>query len=63
MVDFLSFIALNANLVTVKSDISILDDCKYETPQGRSMKMPSLITKMLALPKTKKFKYLIYLHY
>lgn len=104
----ISFIALSASAVSVKSNISVLDNYKYETPQGRPMKiphktkliliafekdtgatvnellntknkyylqknraifiadihkMPSLITKMFALPKMRKYKHLIYLQY
>lgn len=103
-----SFIALNAQMVTLNSDISLLDKYKYETPFSRPMKipnttklviiafekdtgatvndylntkekyylqknkaifiadihkMPSVITRMFALPKMKKYKHLIYLHY
>lgn len=104
----LGFIALSASSVAVQSDISILDNYKYETPRGRPMKipqevelvliafekatgntvnnllntknkyylqknkaifiadvhrMPSVITSMFTLPKMKKYKHLIYLHY
>lgn len=104
----LTFIALSAEIVTLNSDISLLDKYKYETPHSRPMKiphktklvivafekdtgatvndylnsknkyylqknqaifiadihkMPSVITRMFALPKMKKYKHLIYLHY
>jgi hypothetical protein len=104
----LGFVALSAQMLKVNSDISMLDNYKYETPQGRPMKvphetklmivafekdtgatvnnflntkgkyylqknkavfiadihaMPDIITKMFALPKMKKYKHLIYLHY
>ena len=104
----LTFIGLSAKMLGVHSDISLLDNYKYETPQGRPMKiphktqlviaafekgtgatvndflntknkyylqknraiyiadihkMPSIITKMFALPEMRKYKHLIYLHY
>jgi len=104
----LSFVALSAKMVTLNSDISLLDKYKFETPHARPMKiphktklvivafekdtgatvndylnskgkyylqknqaifiadihkMPSVITRMFALPKMKKYKHLIYLHY
>lgn len=99
---------LGADMITVASPLSRLNDFKYETPQGRQMKipksteliviafekdtgalvnefldtqdpfympkrravfiadinkMPTIITNMFALPKLKKYKHLIYLHY
>ena len=104
----LSFVALSAQVLSVNTPISTLDNYSYETPEGRPMKiphetkliivgfekdtgatvndflntknkyylqknkaifiadihaMPSVITKMFALPKMKKYKHLIYLHY
>ena len=99
---------LGANMITVPSPLNQLNSFKYETPQGRQMKvpkstelvviafekdtgalvneflatkdpfympkcravfiadinkMPTIITNMFALPKLKKYKHLIYLHY
>jgi hypothetical protein len=99
---------LGADMITVASPLNQLNDFKYETPQGRQMKvpkstelvviafekdtgalvnefldtqdpfympkrraifiadinkMPTIITNMFALPKLKKYKHLIYLHY
>ncbi len=102
------FSLLGADLITVDSPLNQLNNFKYETPQGRQMKvpkstelvviafekdtgalvneflntqdpfympkrravfiadinkMPTIITNMFALPKLKKYKHLIYLHY
>lgn len=99
---------LGADTIKVSSPLDVLNDFKYETPQGRQMKvpkstelvvvafekdsgalvneflstqdpfympkrravfiadinkMPTIITNMFALPKLKKYKHLIYLHY
>jgi len=104
----LGFAILSASSITVNSPLNKLDNYKYETPQGRQMKipkktnlvivafekdtgalvnnylksknkfylqknrsifiadiheMPSMVTTMFALPKLKKYKHLIYLHY
>ncbi len=103
-----AFSLLGADLITVDSPLNQLNNFKYETPQGRQMKvpkstelvviafekdtgalvneflntqdpfympkrravfiadinkMPTIITNMFALPKLKKYKHLIYLHY
>lgn len=103
-----AFSLLGADMITLASPLSRLNDFKYETPQGRQMKvpkgtelvviafekdtgalvnefldtqdpfympkrravfiadinkMPTIITNMFALPKLKKYKHLIYLHY
>ncbi len=103
-----AFSLLGADLITVNSPLNQLNNFKYETPQGRQMKvpkstelvviafekdtgalvneflntqdpfympkrravfiadinkMPTIITNMFALPKLKKYKHLIYLHY
>lgn len=113
MKKFLALLALGISLLsadTLKPDspLNSLNSFKYETPQGRQMKipkstrlvviafekdtgalvndyletmdpfympkhravfiadinkMPSIITKMFALPKMQKYKHLIYLHY
>jgi hypothetical protein len=97
-----------AEMISVTSPLDQLNNFKYETPQGRQMKvpkstelvviafekdtgalvneflntqdpfympkrravfiadinkMPTIITNMFALPKLKKYKHLIYLHY
>lgn len=104
----LSLSLLGADMITVASPLNQLNNFKYETPQGRQMKvpkstelvviafekdtgalvnefldtqdpfympkrravfiadinkMPTIITNMFALPKLKKYKHLIYLHY
>jgi len=103
-----SALIVHADFIKIDSPLSRLDAFKYETPQGRQMKipkkskliivafekdtgalvneylsskspfyllkhrcifiadinkMPSIITNMFALPKLKKYKHLIYLHY
>lgn len=104
----LSFSILNATPISVNSPISSLETYKFQTPNGRQMKvpkktkiiviafkkdtaalvdeylatknryylqrnkaiyiadihkMPTIITDMIALPKLRKYKHLIYLHY
>lgn len=104
----LFFSILNASAIEVGSALSQLNDFKYETPQGREMriprspsliivafekdtgalvneylntknpfylqknrsifiadisKMPTIITNTFALPKLRKYKHLIYLHF
>ena len=104
----LSFALLNASSIKESSNLSELDSYRFETPNGRQMKipkktnlvivafekdtgalvneylktkskyylqknkaifiadihdMPSMITTMFALPKLRKYKHLIYLHY
>ena len=104
----LSISILNASTIQVGSPLSKLNDFKYETPQGREMrvprtpaliivafekdtgalvneylntknpyylqrnrsifiadinKMPTIITNTFALPKLRKYKHLIYLHF
>ena len=104
----LSLTLLSAETLQVNSPLNSLNLYKYETPQGRQMKvpkntelvvfafekdtgalvnnflqtkspfympkskavfiadinrMPTIITNMFALPKMKKYKHLVYLHY
>ena len=104
----LSVMALSAGELVVGSPLGALNEFKFETPQGREMRipkkpkliivafekdtgalvneflatkepfylmkngstfiadiheMPTLVTNMFALPKLKKYKHLIYLHY
>lgn len=104
----ISFAVLGAAPLKTDSPLSILDNFKYETPQGRQMKipkktdlviaafekdtgalvneyldtqspyyllkhhaifiadinkMPTIVTNMFALPKLRKYKHLIYLHF
>lgn len=104
----LSLSLFGANQIKSGSSLSMLNALKYETPNGRQMKiprkskfiivafekdtgklvneylntqdpyylikrhgifiadinkMPSIITKMFALPKLRKYKHLIYLHF
>ncbi len=104
----LFFSILNASAIEIGSALNQLNDFKYETPQGREMriprspsliivafekdtgalvneylttknpfylqknhsvfiadisKMPTIITNTFALPKLRKYKHLIYLHF